>query len=56
LFLVTLLNRKRLTGIWNIKEKLINQYGTKLDIVYDDAQFPLPDKGYEYIYFWNQTV
>jgi hypothetical protein len=42
--------------IWNVKEKLINQYGTKLDIVYDDAQFPLAGKGYQHIYFWNQTI
>jgi hypothetical protein len=41
--------------IWNIKEKLINQYGTNLDIVYDDAQFPLAGKEYQHIYFWNQT-
>jgi hypothetical protein len=42
--------------IWNTKEKLISQYGTNLDIAYDDAQFPLYSKGYQHIYFWNQTV
>jgi hypothetical protein len=42
--------------IWNIKEKLIKQYGTNLDIVYDDTEFPLEGKGYRHIYFWNQTV
>jgi hypothetical protein len=42
--------------IWNIKEKLLAQYGTSLDIVYDDAQFPLTGKGYQHIYFWNQTL
>jgi hypothetical protein len=42
--------------IWGIKEKLLAQYGTQLDIVYDDAQFPFADKGYQHVYFWNQTV
>ena len=42
--------------IWNTKEKLLSQYGTNLDIVYDDAQFPIASKEYQHIYFWNQTV
>ena len=41
--------------IWGIKEKLLAQYGAGLDIVYDDAQFPVAGKGYQHIYFWNQT-
>ncbi len=41
--------------IWDIKEKLLAQYGTGLDIVYDDAQYPIAGRGYEYVYFWNQT-
>ena len=44
------------TQIWNNKQKLLAQYGTSLDIVYDDAQFPLAGKGYEQIYYWNQTL
>ena len=42
--------------IWNIKQKLLTQYGTGLDIVYDDAQFPITGKGYQEVYYWNQTV
>ena len=42
--------------IWNITQKLLSQYGTGLDIVYDDAQFPVAGKGYQQVYFWNQTV
>ena len=42
--------------IWSIKEKLLAQYGTGLDIVYDDAQFSIAGKGYQQVYFWNQTV
>jgi hypothetical protein len=41
--------------IWNISQKLINQYGTNLDIVYDDPQFPVTDK-YPNVYYWNQTL
>ncbi len=42
--------------IWSIKQKLLGQYGTGLDIVYDDAQFSVSGKGYEHVYYWNQTV
>lgn len=42
--------------IWGTTQKLVTQYGTGLDIVYDDAQFPLAGKGYQQIYYWNQTV
>ena len=42
--------------IWSIKEKLLARYGTGLDIIYDDAQFPIQGKGYTQLYYWNQTV
>lgn len=41
--------------IWNDTRKLLNQYGSSLDIVYDDARFPLQGK-YAQLYFWNQTL
>ena len=41
--------------IWSISQKLINQYGINLDIVYDDSQFPVTGK-YDKIYYWNQTL
>lgn len=41
--------------IWDISRKLLEQYGTSLDIVYDDPNFPIEGK-YENIYYWNQTL
>lgn len=41
--------------IWDISRTLIEQYGIKLDIVYDDPQFPVDGK-YQQIYYWNQTL
>jgi hypothetical protein len=35
--------------------KLINGYGLKLDIIYDDPQFNFTEK-YSKIYFWNSTI
>ena len=34
---------------------LLNKYGSKLDIIYDDPQFNYTDK-YSKIYFWNDTL
>jgi hypothetical protein len=42
--------------IWNITQELLGQFGTGLDIVYEDAQFPVVGQGYQQIYYWNQTV
>ena len=41
--------------IWDISRKLLSEYGSKLDIVYDDQRFPATGK-YSHIYFWNQTI
>ncbi|MCL1976975.1 MAG: hypothetical protein FWG55_02530 [Candidatus Bathyarchaeota archaeon] len=41
--------------IWNISQKLIDQYGINIDIIYDDPQFSINDK-YSQIYYWNQTL
>ena len=41
--------------IWTISRQLLAQYGTGLDIVYDDSEFPVTDQ-YEEIYYWNQTI
>ncbi|MEJ2270925.1 MAG: hypothetical protein P8X91_00240 [Candidatus Bathyarchaeota archaeon] len=40
--------------IWNISRKLLNSYGTKLDIVYDDSNYSIEDK-YSRIFYWNST-
>jgi hypothetical protein len=42
--------------IWNISQKLVDQYGINLDIVYDDPQFPIDNNKYDKIYYWNQTL
>lgn len=40
--------------IWQLSQTLLDQYGLSLDIVYDDAAFPIEGK-YEKVYYWNQT-
>ena len=39
--------------IWNHLQGRLGQYGSKLDIVYDDPTYPLLGK-YREIYYWNQ--
>ena len=41
--------------IWNTSRQLLSQYGLRLDIVYDDPEYPL-QANYSQIYFWNQTL
>lgn len=40
--------------IWEISRKLISKYGLRLDIVYDNAEFPAEGK-YCKLYYWNET-
>ncbi len=42
--------------IWNISRNLLAKYGSSLDIVYDDSLFPVQGKGYQQIYYWNETL
>jgi hypothetical protein len=41
--------------IWNTLQYCLSEYGTKLDIVYDDTMFPVDGK-YLQVCFWNQTT
>ena len=41
--------------IWAISRQLLAQYGTSLDIVYDDPAFPA-EGIYKTVYYWNQTI
>ncbi|MEM3526315.1 MAG: hypothetical protein QXV37_02780, partial [Candidatus Jordarchaeaceae archaeon] len=41
--------------IWSNMNKLIEKYGLKLDIIYDDPEFNFEGK-YAKIYFWNSTL
>jgi len=53
-------------GFWHTDEKtdliannmykLLVQYGTKLDIVYEDPAFPVAAAHYKHVYYWNQTI
>ncbi|MDR1993094.1 MAG: hypothetical protein LBQ98_06320 [Nitrososphaerota archaeon] len=40
--------------IWNQVQNRLTQYGSKLDIVYDDPTYPAIHR-YNYIHYWNQT-
>jgi hypothetical protein len=40
--------------IWDLSRRLISRYGKRLDIVYDDPDFPVTGK-YPKIYHWNST-
>ncbi len=41
--------------IWDNMNKLIQKYGSDLDIIYDDARFNLRGKYYA-VYYWNSTI
>jgi hypothetical protein len=41
--------------IANNMYKLLVEYGTKLDIVYEDSAYPVANAGYRHIYYWNST-
>jgi hypothetical protein len=41
--------------IWENMNRLIEKYGSKLDIIYDDPQFNIAGK-YQEIYYWNSTI
>ena len=40
--------------IWTQLQSKLAQFGSRLDIVYDDPAYPVVGK-YSQIYFWNQT-
>ena len=41
--------------IWDKMSRLIERYGLKLDIIYDDPRFNFKEK-YSKIHFWNSTI
>jgi hypothetical protein len=43
------------TIIGKAASKLLQKYGLKLDIIYDDPQFNYTGK-YDQVYFWNSTI
>ena len=40
--------------IWNQLQSKLEQYGSKLDIVYEDSAYPIAGK-YSQVYYWNQS-
>jgi hypothetical protein len=42
--------------VWNDVNKLISQYGSGFDILYDDVEFPAVRNLYSRVIFWNETV
>ena len=40
--------------IWTQLQSKLTEYGSKLDIVYDDPAYPIAEK-YSQIYYWNHT-
>ena len=43
--------------VWNDANKLLSQYGSSLDIVYDDAEtFAGIQNRYSKLFFWNETI
>lgn len=41
--------------VWSISRELLSRFGSGLDIVYDDPNFPVAGK-YQQVYYWNQTI
>jgi hypothetical protein len=41
--------------IWNAAHQLLSTYGLRLDIVYEDPEYPL-EGNYSRAYFWNQML
>jgi hypothetical protein len=41
--------------IWNNTQTLLNKYGLRLDIIYDDPAFPI-EGNYSKVYYWNKTI
>jgi hypothetical protein len=41
--------------IWSISRTMLKEYGTNMDMVYDDGQFHVQGR-YQQIFFWNQTA
>jgi hypothetical protein len=39
-----------------VTSELLGQYGTGLDIVYDDPAFPVANVGYKQVFYWNETA
>jgi hypothetical protein len=38
-----------------VTSKLLTQYGARLDIVYDETNYPITKVNYQQVYYWNQT-
>jgi hypothetical protein len=43
----------RTTQVATVTSKLLDQYGTGLDIIFEDPAFPVTNANYSKVYFWN---
>lgn len=44
-------------NVWSDVNPLIAEYGSRLDIVYDDAEFTgALESHYDRLFFWNETI
>ena len=46
----------RTTQVATITSKLLDQYGTGLDIIFEDPAYPVSNMNYTTVYYWNQTL
>ncbi len=47
-------NRTEQTAL--VTSKLLSYYGVNLDIVYEDAAYPVAKVDYQHVYYWNSTT
>lgn len=45
----------RTQQVATVAGKLLAQYGANLDIVYEDAAYPVANVSYRHVYYWNAT-
>jgi hypothetical protein len=46
----------RTTQVATVTSKLLDQYGTGLDIIFEDPAYPISNMNYSKVYYWNQTL
>jgi hypothetical protein len=46
----------RTIQVATVTSKLLDQYGTGLDIIFEDPAYPVSNMNYSKVYYWNQTL
>jgi hypothetical protein len=47
---------ERSPQVWSAVNTLLDKYGVKLDIVFEDGKYPVDSGHYQNVFFWNQTL